>query len=186
MNEKLLDCFKTALKEEQKGKKHKGLLIMQPSTEKAKDYLDKARDSLRFCDLYKKEGADYKIPEEWYYSLYYCALAILSKFGIETRSQRCTALFLKYVKKKGLINYDNEFIERITVYKEKDKKSNVDEREEARYSPKIKIKKVEEQYDETMKLCNEAISQTQDIVLSDKKLEIPEELTKEIKSSLKM
>lgn len=176
MNEKLQECFKSAIKDEQKNKKHKGLLVVEHSAEKAKNYLDKARDSLRFCDLYKKQMADYKIPEEWYYSLYYCALAILAKFGVESRSQRCTALFLQYVKEKGLIDYDNKFIEKIMVYKEKEKKTAVDEREEARYSPKIKIKKVEEQYGEMMALCNEAISQTQNIVFSDKKFEVPKEL----------
>lgn len=103
-------------------------------------------------------------------------MAILSKFGVETRSQRCTALFLEYVKEKGLIDYDNEFIEKIMVYKEKDKGSAVDEREDARYSSKIKIKKVEEQYDEMMALCNEAISQAQNIVFSNKKFEVPKEL----------
>jgi len=176
MNEKLQECFKSAIKDEQKDKKHKGLLVVEPSIEKAKDYLDKARDSLRFCDLYKKEGADYKIPEEWYYSLYYCALAILSKFGVETRSQRCTALFLKYVREKGLINYDNKFIEKIIVHKEKDKRSTVDEREEARYSSKIKIKKVAEQYNKMMETCREAISKSEEIIFSNSSFKIPEEL----------
>ena len=176
MSEKLQECFKGAIKDEQKGKKHKGLLIVEPSVEKAKDYLDKARDGLRFCDLYKKEGAEYKIPEEWYYALYYCALAILSVFGVETRSQRCTALFLKFLKEKELIDYNEKFIEKIMVHKEKDKRSAVDEREEARYSSNIKIKKVEEQYNDMMASCNEAISQAQDMVFSDKKFEVPNEL----------
>lgn len=176
MSKEIKECFELAKKEEQKGKKHKGLLIVKPSVDKAKEYLDKARDSLKFCEIYKKVGADYKIPEEWYYALYYCALAIICKFGVETRSQRCTALFVKYVKDKGLINYDNEFIERIIVYKEKDKQSAVDEREEARYGSKIKIKKVEERYDETMDLCRRAISQAEEIVYLTKALKIPEEL----------
>lgn len=176
MNKKLQECVKSAIKDEQKSKKHKGLLVVEPSVEKAKEYIDKARDSLRFCDLYKKRGADYKIPEEWYYSLYYCALAILAKFGVETRSQRCTALFLKYIKEKGLIDYNDEFIDKIMVHKEKEKRSAVDEREEARYSSKIKIKKVEEQYNKMMASCNEAISQAQNITFSDKKFEVPKEL----------
>ena len=180
MDEKIIECFKSASNDEKKGKKHKGLIVVKPSIEKAKDYLDKARDSLRFCDFYRKEGADYKIPEEWYYSLYYCALSILCKFGIETRSQRCTALFLRYVKQIGLIDYEDDFIDMITVYKEKSRTSTVDEREEARYSSKIKRKKVEEQYEDMMKLCNQAISQTLDIVLSEKELIIPDELIKEI------
>ena len=176
MSKEMRECFESARKDEEKDKKHKGLLITEPSLEKAKEYLDKARDSLKFCEMYRKAGSDYKIPEEWYYSLYYCALAILCKFGVETRSQRCTALFVKYIKEKGLIEYDDEFIKRIIVYKEKDKKSAVDEREEARYGPKIKIEKVEERYDEMMELCKKAISQAEGIVYSDKKYEVPKEL----------
>ncbi len=170
------ECFELAKKEEEKGKKHKGLLAVEPSIEKAKEYLEKARDSLKFCEIYKKMGSDYKIPEEWYYSQYYCALAILCKFGVETRSQRCTALFVKYVKERGIIEYDDKFIERIMVYREKDKKSAVDEREEARYSSEIKIKKIEERYNETMDLCRGAISKAEEIVYSNEKLEIPKEL----------
>src|SRR3989344_4935134 len=177
MNVKIKECFESARKDESKGKKHKGLLIAEPSLKKAEEYLDKARDSLRFCEIYKNAGSDYKIPEEWYYSLYYCALAILCKFGVETRSQRCTALFIQYVKEKGLIEYDNKFIERIMVHKEKDKITAVDEREEARYGPQIKMEKVEERYDDTMKLCKEAISQAEEIIYSDKSYIVPKELT---------
>ncbi len=176
MSKEIRECFESARKDEKKGKKHKGLLIVEPSLEKAKEYLDKARDCLKFCEMYRKAGSDYKIPEEWYYSLYHCALAILCRFGVETRSQRCTALFVKYVKEKGLVEYDNEFIERIMVHKEKDKKTAVDEREEARYGPKIKIEKIEERYNDMMELCKRAISQAEEIVYSDKKYEIPKEL----------
>lgn len=172
----LKECFKNAEKDEKKGKKHKGLLITKPSLEIAKSYIEKAKEGLRFCELYKKEGADYKIPEEWYYSLYYCALAILSKFGVETRSQRCTAAFIRYVKDKGLIEYDDEFIDRITVYKEKEKKSDVDERERARYSSQIKIKEVENQYEKMMGVCKNAIAQCEEIIFSSKLLSVPEEL----------
>ncbi|MEK6800375.1 MAG: hypothetical protein AABY05_00425 [Nanoarchaeota archaeon] len=176
MSKEIRECFEAARKDEEKGKKHKGLLVVDSSIEKAKEYLDKARDSLKFCEMYKRTGSDYKIPEEWYYSLYYCALAILCKFGVETRSQRCTALFVKYVKEKGLIDYDDEFINKIIVYKDKSKKNVVDEREEARYGSKIKIKKVEERYDEMMELCKKAISQAEDIIYSDKELKLPKEL----------
>ena len=111
------DCFRSAIKEEKKGKKHKGLLKVKPNIEDAKNYIFKAKKNLELCKFYKEKGFDYKLPEEWFYTLYYCALAILSKFGIESRSQRCTALFLRYVKDKGLIEYDDQFIQRITVYK---------------------------------------------------------------------
>lgn len=176
MTQELKECFRNAEKEEKKGRKHKGLLKTLPSIENAKQYLIKAKECLKFCELYKQLNADYKIPEEEYYALYYCALAILSKFGVESRSQRYTALFIRYAKDKGLIDYDDEFINRIMVYKEKDKKTDVDQREEARYSPRIKLEEVSKNYDKMMTLCKNAIFQCEEIVFSNKELKVPKEL----------
>lgn len=170
------ECFQSAARDEKKGKKHKGLLFTKPNVDAAKEFIAKANQNLEYCEIYLQKGSDYKIPEEWYYSLYYSALAILSKFGVESRSQRCTAFFLRYVKDKGLIEYDDEFINRIMVYKEKEKKSDVDDREEARYSSWIKSEEVRSKYDMMMVLCKKAIAQAKEIVFSSKPLKFPEEL----------
>ncbi len=138
------DCFSNALKDESKGKKHKGLLITKPNNKVAEEYIKKAKLNLELCDFYKQKRFDYKIPEEWFYTLYYCALAILSKFGIESRSQKCTAYFLRYAKDNDLIDYDDEFIDRIMVYRDKEEFSDVDEREKARYSSSIKVKRLKQ------------------------------------------
>ncbi len=90
------ECFSNALKDEKKGKKHKGLLFVGKNDIQAEEYVKKAKINLQICELYKEKGFDYKIPEEWFYTLYYCALAILAKCGVESRSQKCTALFLRY------------------------------------------------------------------------------------------
>jgi len=172
----LKECFATALKEEQKRKKHKGLLVTKPNIEMAQGYIERAQESLKFCELYNKMGADYKIPEEWFYALYYCALDILSKFGVESRSQKCTALFISHIKENGLIEYDDEFIKLIFVHKEKEKESDVDEREKARYGVWIKSEEVREKYAFMMGVCRNAISQCEEIVFSDKEFKIPEEL----------
>jgi hypothetical protein len=84
----LKECFKEAQKAEKEGRKHKGLLVVKASDKNAEEYIKKAKMELELCDLYKQKGFEYKIAEEWFYTLYYCALAILSKFGVETRSQR--------------------------------------------------------------------------------------------------
>ncbi len=174
--ENLRECFSNALKDEKKGKKHKGLLAAKPNPKEAEEYIIKAKQNLELCKLYKEKGFEYKLPEEWFYTFYYCGLAILSKFGVESRSQRCTALFLKYLRDKEIIDYDSEFIKRITVYREKEQKSYVDEREKARYSSSIHIKEVEKYYDNMMSLCKEAISQCEDIVFSDSDFRLPKEL----------
>ena len=98
----LKECFRTAEKQAKKGIKHKGLLLVKPNQKSAEDYIEKCKTELELCELYKQKGLDYKIGEEWFYILYYCALAILAKFGIESRSQRCTALFLMYTKNNNL------------------------------------------------------------------------------------
>jgi len=179
MNEKeVKDCFANALKDESKGQKHKGLLITKPDDKTAKEYLTKAKVNLQLCDLYKEQGFDYKIPEEWFYTLYYCALAILAKFGIESRSQKCTASFLRYAKDNGLIDYDDEFIDRITVYRAKEEKSDVDERESARYNSSIKSKEIESKYNYMTDVCKKAISQCEEIVFSNKEFKASEIFSK--------
>lgn len=176
MKKEVSDCFVLAAKDEKKDKKHKGLLITKPDNKTAEEYIKKAKVNLQLCDVYKQKGFDYKIPEEWFYTLYYCALAILSKFGIESRSQKCTALFLRYVKDNGLIEYEDEFIDRIKVYSTKDKKSDVDERETARYSSSITSIEIESKYEHMANICKKAISKAEEIVFSDKEFKVPKEL----------
>ncbi len=172
------DCFVSAHTDEKKGRKHKGLLAIGEDEKKAQDYIKKAKINLELCEFLKERGFDYKIPEEWFYTLYYCALAILAKLGVESRSQRCTALFLKYLREKNLVDYDQEFIERITVYREKDETSDVDAREKARYSPSIKSEDILSKYEYVSALCKKAISQCEEIVFSNKKIKIPPEILK--------
>jgi len=172
----LRECLKTTKKDEKLGLKHKGLILRDFDDSVAKEFIQKAKKDLELCHFYKDNGYDYKIPEEWFYTLYYCGLAILSKFGVGSRSQRYTALFLMYVKEKNLIDYDDEFIKRITVYLKKGEESDVDKREEARYSSSIKIESVRERYEEITLLCKKAISQTEDIVFSYKEFKVPKEL----------
>ena len=176
------DCFASAEKDEKKGKKHKGLFVIKPDNKIAEGYIKKAKLNLELCDFYKQKGFDYKIPEEWFYTLYYCALAILSKFGIESRSQKCTAYFLRYAKDNNLIEYDDEFIDRIMVYKDKEEKSDVDEREKARYGSLITSKEVEVKYENMNNVCKKAIFQTEEIVFSNKEFKVPKELSSQFKN----
>ena len=173
---KVRDCFLSAKKDEEKGKKHKGLIVVGKDDKKAEEYLEKAKTNLRTCELYKERRLDYKIPEEWFYTLYYCALAILAKFGVESRSQKCTALFLRYAKEKGMIVYGDEFIDRITVHSSKEEESDVDERESARYGSSVHSEEIMQKYDMMMDVCKRCISQCEEIIFSNKQFEVPKEV----------
>lgn len=170
------DCFISAKKYKEKGRKHKGLLLVEQDHERALEYIKKAKENLQWCEIYKEKGADYKLPEEWFYTMYYCALSILSKFGVESRSQKCTALLLRYLKDAGLIDLNDGFINRMTVYSELEKKSAVDEREEARYGSKVKNGEIVDRYETMMECCKECIAQTEEIVFSKRKFIVPQEL----------
>jgi uncharacterized protein (UPF0332 family) len=69
--------------------------LIKPDRKEAEKYIIKAKKNLELCKFYREKKFDYKIPEEWFYTLYYCALAILSRFGVESRSRRCTAFYDK-------------------------------------------------------------------------------------------
>ena len=174
--DKTRDCFLNARKAEEKDKKHKGLLLIKPNDKEAENYIAKAKTNLRTCELFKEQRLDYKIPEEWFYTMYYCALAILTKFGVESRSQKCTALFLRYVKERDLIDYEDEFIDRITVYSDKGERTDVDQREDARYGASVRSEEIIQKYSTMMDVCKKCISQAEEIVFSDKKFKVPEEL----------
>ena len=81
-----------------------------------------------------------------------------------------------FIDDNGLIEYDDEFIDRITVYRDKEEKSDVDERETARYSSAIKSEEVSSKYEYMTDVCKKAISQCEEIVFSGKEFEIPKEL----------
>lgn len=176
MNIKVKECFISAKKDEERGKKHKGLIIIGKDNKTAEDFVQKAKKNLELCELYKENRLDYKIPEEWFYTMYYCALAILAKFGVQSRSQRCTALFLRYLKDSGLIDYDMEFIDRISVFSDKKTKSDVDEREESRYSASIESEEIKHKYNYMMDICRRCISNCEEIAFSNKDFIIPREL----------
>ena len=173
---KAKECFLSAKKAEEKRKKHKGLLVVGQDNKLAERYIAKAKTNLSTCALFRKNRLDYKIPEEWFYTMYYCALAILAKFGIESRSQKCTALFLKFAKENDLIDYEGEFIDRIMVYSDKEEKTDVDQREEARYGASVHSEGIMEKYGFMMDVCKRCISQAEEIVYSNRKLKIPKEL----------
>jgi len=58
MKKEIKECFQLAIKDEKKGKKHKGLLITQPSDKTAKEYLSKANANLELCGFYKEKDFD--------------------------------------------------------------------------------------------------------------------------------
>jgi len=83
---------------------------------------------------------------------------------------------LRYAKNNNLIEYDDEFIDRIMVFRTKEETSDVDEREKARYGSSIQSEEIEAKYKEMSNICKKAISQAEEIVFSNQDFKIPKEL----------
>ena len=95
-------CLKKAKEELAKGDMHRGIVKIKSDDKMVLDYLSKAEHNLEVF-LYNKEGGFY----DWtinigFYVMYHCCLAIITKFGYESRNQECTlALIESLIEEKN-------------------------------------------------------------------------------------
>jgi len=66
IEDELKECFLRAKKEEEKGRKHKGLFFVGKDDKRAIEYVQKAKMNLSLCEIYKNQRLDYMIPEYVY------------------------------------------------------------------------------------------------------------------------
>lgn len=94
-----------------KSQKHRGMLMVKPSMEKAEGHIAKAEHNLKAVSKFKETGfSDWSIAAG-FYSIYHCFLAIAFKFGYESRNQACTVALMEWLKEKGKIGIDLRFID---------------------------------------------------------------------------
>lgn len=160
-------CLNKAEKEMDKGEQHRGLVKVMPNQELAGEHLAKAEHNLE-AFLHNKKGGFY----DWtisigFYVMYHCSLAIISKFGYESRNQECTiALMESLIENK---NIDESFRKYIEAIKSADKQKKEEEqilkmREKYQYTPiiDIDIQKV----DELLGICQDMVTDTKGIINS--------------------
>ncbi|MBI2138760.1 HEPN domain-containing protein [Candidatus Woesearchaeota archaeon] len=106
LENKLDWCLKKAEKE---GDKHRGLKNVPPSREKAGEHIQKAEHNLKAIEYFAAGGfSDWAISAA-FYSLYHCLLAVLAKFGYESRNQECTFAAIEHlIAEKSLLLSLNE------------------------------------------------------------------------------
>lgn len=158
-------CLNKAKRELEKGQKHRGLLRIKPDSLLAKDYLAKAEHNLEVF-LYNKEKGYY----DWtinigFYVMYHCCLAIITKFGYESRNQECTlALIESLVEGKKIGEDFKKYIGSIKSNTKKEEEQILPMREKYQYTPVIDIdvQKVEK----LLGICQDMIKDTKGITLS--------------------
>ena len=158
-------CLNKARAEIAKGEAHRGLVKIKPDKELALDYIKKAEHNLD-AFLYNKDGGFY----DWtisigFYVMYHCCLAVISKFGYESRNQECTlALIESLIEDKKL---DEDFVKYLEAIKSAAKDKKEEEqiqkmREKYQYTPiiDIDIQKVEE----LLSLCQDMLKETKGVI----------------------
>ena len=158
-------CLNKAKEEIAKGEQHRGLVKIKPDDQLALDYLKKADHNLE-AFLHNKEGGFY----DWtisigFYVMYHCCLAIITKFGYESRNQECTlALIESLIEEKKL---DEDFRKYLEAIKSADAGKKEEEqiqkmREKYQYTPAIDIdaQKVEE----LLGICQDMIKDAKGVV----------------------
>ena len=158
-------CLNKAKAEIEKGELHRGLVKIKPDENLSMEYLEKAEHNLE-AFLHNKEGGFY----DWtinigFYVMYHCCLAIITKFGYESRNQECTlALIESFIEDKKLDEDFKRYLEAIksTAKDIKEEEQIQKMREKYQYTPiiDIDVQKVKE----LLSICQDMLKDTKGII----------------------
>ncbi len=152
-----------AQKELKEGKKHRGLLQVNPDEKIARDHLAKAEHNLKVT-LYLHDGG----YTDWcssslFYTIYHCFLAVLVKFGYESRNQECTFALIENLIEEKKISFDIDDIREISsLDNEEHEDTAINIREKYQYSPKITLGNTA--YNKLLNLAKKILAQTKEIM----------------------
>ena len=92
LKNKLNECFKEG---EKGGERHKGLKKIELNANLIDEHLKKAGHNLNAITEFKNIGYSDWSASASFYALYHCLLALLTKFGYQSRNQNCTFAFVE-------------------------------------------------------------------------------------------
>ena len=159
-------CVKKAEKEMKNGGKHRGLLKVKPNLAIARGHIEKAERNIKATLYLQKGGYTDWCSSTLFYSIYHCFLAILAKFGYESRNQECTFALIKSFIESSEIDIEKEDMETIAGMDVEEKqhshKSIVNIREEYQYTTKLSLE--DETLEELLALAKKILDKTKVII----------------------
>jgi len=158
-------CLRKAESELKEGKKHRGLLKKDIILEEAKKHIEKAEHNLSAISYFDEGNFSDWSMSAVFYCIYHCFLAIIEKFGYESRNQECTLALIKYLKEQGKITLDEKFIQALEVYNEQERQESnvIEKREKYTYGTTTSTENKEE-IKKAIELCKECLDKTKEIV----------------------
>ena len=160
LENKLDWCLRKARKE---GEKHRGLKEVKPDMEKANKHIVKADHNLKaMLYLIKGNFPDWAVSAS-FYARYHCLLALLAKFGYDSRNQECTFALIHYLIEEGNVDFNKTLLNKIASIEPKNnEETSVDIRERYQYGTEFKMD--EELYNQIVKDAKEVIEITREII----------------------
>lgn len=158
-------CLNKAKRELEESDLHRGLVKVDENVELAKKHITKAKHNLKAALYFEKGGFLDWSASAFFYYIYHCFLAILRKFGFESRNQECTVAVIEMLKEEGKIDIDEKFIDTLKIEKSEERhESNIIKlRENFQYSTDLDFEEKEE-FNNLVELCKEAINKTRAII----------------------
>ena len=153
-----------AKKELQTGKQHRGLVKVDADLEKAREHLAKAEHNLKVTLYLQRGGYTDWCSSSLFYVIYHCFLAILAKFGYETRNQECTFALIASLIEEKKIAISQDDLEKITILNitetQEASETAVSIREDYQYSTKVSLENKE--YQELLQLAKRILDKTKE------------------------
>lgn len=157
-------CLKKAARELKETSMHRGLIKVKISLEEAQKHLEKAEHNLKAAQFFNKNGYSDWSASAFFYCVYHCFLAILFKYGYESRNQECTLAVIETFIEQGVINIELKYVHMLNLTKAKEiDHSLIKIREEFQYGSGTLYQKTEE-FDYFVKNCKEIIDLTKRII----------------------
>ena len=110
LRDRLNKCFKEG---ERGGERHKGLRKIELNKELIDKHLEKAAHNLNAVTDFKNIGYSDWSASASFYALYHCLLALIIKFGYQSRNQSCTFAFVEDLINKGKVSLKIEDLKEI-------------------------------------------------------------------------
>jgi len=172
VSKKVQWCLNKAKRELKEKGLHRGLIKLESNQELAEKHLKKAEHNLKAAHYFEQGGFSDWSPSAFFYVIYHCFLAILRKFGYESRNQECTIAVIEMLKLTGKINIENKFIDtlKINTLEEIHQSTTIELRETFQYGIETKFEKTEE-FKRLANLCQEIIEKTKNILFEMKENE---------------
>jgi len=107
------NTFKWCLK-----KGDKGLNKISSNIEESENQIKKASSDLDTMNYLYEGGKTDWVASTAFYAMYHSLLAILYKFGYESRNQECTIIVIEKLMKDKVINFEQNYIDLIRSLQE--------------------------------------------------------------------